>query len=434
MLLYSTSITPRLQYIVDFCSPLIAGSGMTITDNKDFFIQSEETKINYSAEVIEGNILHIIPHYLLFEKCIKKQETECFVFENQKAFFKTNGDFPFDIFAAIFYLMSRYEEYLPHEKDAYGRFAHTHSIAGKEGFLHLPLVNIWLQELVKTLQQKFTNYTPPNLSFSFVPTYDIDEAFSFRYKSFWRNAGGATKDFLRGKWKKINLRLQVLRQQINDPYHSFDWIDALNKKYQLQPVYFFLVAKNRSRFDKNISPHKKAMQEILKAHCEKYKVGIHPSWQSGDDESLLQEELQVLESIGNQKITHSRQHYIRFTLPETYRTLLAAGITFDFSMGYGSINGFRASVASPFYWYDLEKEESTALLLYPFCVMDANSFYEENLTASAAVAEMKKYLQAVKNVNGCFISIWHNTFLGTDAVFAGWREAYEDLVKEAVGA
>ena len=66
--------------------------------------------------------------------------------------------------------------------------------------------------------------------------------------------------------------------------------------------------------------------------------------------------------------------------------------------------------------------------------MDANSFYEENLTASAAVAEMKKYLQAVKNVNGCFISIWHNTFLGTDAVFAGWREAYEDLVKEAVGA
>jgi len=55
-------------------------------------------------------------------------------------------------------------------------------------------------------------------------------------------------------------------------------------------------------------------------------------------------------------ITQSRQHYIRFNLPEGYQRLIAAGITDDYSMGYGSVNGFRASVASSFYWYDLEKE------------------------------------------------------------------------------
>jgi len=36
------------------------------------------------------------------------------------AFFKSEGDYPFDIFSAVFYLLSRYEEYLPYKKDMYG--------------------------------------------------------------------------------------------------------------------------------------------------------------------------------------------------------------------------------------------------------------------------------------------------------------------------
>ena len=71
----------------------------------------------------------------------------------------------------------------------------------------------------------------------------------------------------------------------------------------------------------------------------------------------------------------SRQHFIRFTLPDTYRQLINAGIKEEFSMGYGSVNGFRASVALPFYWFDLEKNEATSLLVYLFCFMDANSFF-----------------------------------------------------------
>ncbi len=63
-----------------------------------------------------------------------------------------------------------------------------------------------------------------------------------------------------------------------------------------------------------------------------------------------------MEYISGQRINRSRQHYIRFSLPGTYRRLLQHGIDQDFSMGYGSINGFRASVASSFYWYDLERK------------------------------------------------------------------------------
>jgi hypothetical protein len=117
-------------------------------------------------------------------------------------------------------------------------------------------------------------------------------------------------------------------------------------------------------------------------------------------------------------------------LPQTFQYLIKAGIKEDFSMGYGTINGFRASVASPFYWYDLEKEETTYLLLHPFCYMEANSFFEQKFSPAQALEEMRYYFQQVKKVNGTFISIWHNSFLGTDERFKGWREVYYQFIQE----
>src|SRR5204862_6117071 len=97
------------------------------------------------------------PHSLLFEKDIKQQLIKCFDTDGQKAFFKTEGDFSFDIFAAVFYLLSCYEEYLPPEKDMYGRYADENSLAFNENFLHLPLINLWLEEFKASLKEKFPN-------------------------------------------------------------------------------------------------------------------------------------------------------------------------------------------------------------------------------------------------------------------------------------
>ena len=189
--------------------------------------------------------------------------------------------------------------------------------------------------------------------------------------------------------------------------------------------------EKNGKYDKNILPANTAMQSLIRQHADKYTVGIHPSWQSGDEHSLLGKEIKILEGISGKTVTTSRQHFIRFTLPDTFRRLLAAGIKEDYSMGYGSINGFRASVASPFFWYDLEKEEQTDLLLHPFCYMEANSFYEQKVSSQEALEEMLHYLNEVKKVNGTLITLWHNTFLGTDPFFAGWREVYQQFIKEA---
>jgi hypothetical protein len=367
---------------------------------------------------------------LLFETGIKEQPIDAFEVNGHKAFFKTGGDLPFDIFAASFYLLSRYEEYLSHTKDMYGRYVFENSLAYKKGFLNLPLVNIWVNKLIDILKEKFPSLTIHRPSFTFLPTYDIDIAWSYKHKGWRRNAGGLLRSLFKGQWSLAKERVSVLQGKQKDPFDAFGWMNKLHQQYNLKPYYFFLVPEKRGRYDKNISPSCKAMQELVQDHVIRYPIGIHPSWKSGDDVSLLKKEIETLSKLNGGPVLSSRQHYIRFNLPEGYRRLIDNGIKFDFSMGYGSINGFRASVASPFYWYDLEKEIQTDLLLFPFCYMEANSFYEQKFTSQQAAEEIHHYYNTVNSVNGCFIMIWHNSFLGTDKQFAGWRDIYEQFIKE----
>lgn len=429
MIVFANTITPRLQYITDFIGKEICGKSFELTTDAEAFGNYAGPKINYSHQQFADCQLSLVPCPLLFETGIKEQKTACFEENNFKVFFNTDGDYPFDIFAACFYLLSRYEEYLPHAKDRYDRYAHENSLAFREGFLHVPLINIWLEDFKKVLKAKYSMLNAQCSLFKFEPTYDIDEAYAYKYKSKLRTIGGTAIQLARGNWQLMKERLNVLSGKSNDPYDSYQWMDEQHKKYNLKPIFFFHVAVENGKYDKNILPSHPAMQQLIKQHAEKYSIGIHPSWRSGDEENLLEKEIKTLENITGKKITASRQHYIRFTLPQTFRRLIEAGITDDYSMGYGSINGFRASVVSSFYWYDLEKEQETNLLLHPFCFMEANSFFEQKQTAKQTLEEWLQYYRIVKSVNGTFISIWHNSFLGAEKRFGGWRKMYEEFIK-----
>lgn len=398
------------------------------TDENRFRASTENCKINYSTTSILETEIWLQPHHLLFEKGIRPVAIDIFEYNGTKAFFKTGGAIPFDLFAAVFYLLSRYEEYLPHQKDNYGRFAHEASIAYKNNFLKTPLINIWLEGFRTILSQKDASRTTHHAPLTFLPTYDIDLAWSYNAKGFKRTAGRLLRNAAHGHLKKFRKRLRVLSNTEKDPFDAYDWLDDLHQKHNIKPLYFFLVAQQRGKYDKNPAPDNKLFQNLISNTAKKYFVGLHPSWQSGDDESLLQTEKEFLQTQSRQHITASRQHYIRFTLPQTFRRLITIGITNDYSMGYGSINGFRASVATPFYWYDLERDEETDLLLHPFCFMDANAYYEQQQSPEETWNELLHYFNTVKAVNGTLCVIWHNHFLGTDAAFYGWRELYQRFV------
>lgn len=432
LLLYSHTLTNRLQYTVDFFSRELFNEPIRITTDAEAFKAYDGPRLNYSDHDFSEEEFYIKPHGLLFQTGIKAQEIDCFELNFQKAFFATQGDHPFDIFSAVFYLISRYEEYLPHDKDEYGRYSYRSSLAFKEDFLSEPLVNIWLEVFRKALQRKFPSILFRRQTFRCMITYDIDMAYSYKHKGVLRNAGGFLRSFFTGKWGAFSERWQVLTGKKKDPFDCFEWLDALHLYCRLQPYYFFLVAGKSGKYDKNISTEVAPFRKLIEYYSQNFKTGIHPSWQSGDDPNLLREEIEWMEVVSEEPVKRSRQHYIRMQLPETYQQLIGLGIKQEYSMGYGSINGFRASVASSYLWYDLGKEEPTGLWVYPFCFMDANALYEQKQTPSQTYQELMGYYSRVKRYNGVFVSIWHNSILGTAKEFEGWAKMFELFMRENV--
>jgi hypothetical protein len=429
VVVYCVRITSRLEYIFSTLLSAIGITNYSLTSDVSLYTNSVLAKLNYSTSRLTPCELFINSVDLLFEDGVQDQAIKCGNFKETKAFYKTeNSDFPFDIFAASFYLISRYEEYLPYKPDMYGRYAHENSIAFKESFLKEPVVNIWLKQFEQVLLEKHPSLQLSPSAFSFLPTYDIDIAYSYLHKGLLRNAGGMIRSLVRRELAMVQERINVIRGRQQDPFNSYEWLHKLHDEYELKAVYFFLLVGQNKDYDKNILPTKDALQQLIQQHAVKYDIGIHPSWQSGDKEKLLEKEVGILKAISGREINKSRQHYIRMNLPRSYRRLIEAGIREDYSMGYGSINGFRASYCLPYKWYDLAREKTTALTIFPFCYMDANSYYEQQYSCEEALEEISRYWDLIKKVNGLYISIWHNHFLGTDKMFRGWREVYEKSI------
>ncbi|MEO8172882.1 MAG: polysaccharide deacetylase family protein [Sediminibacterium sp.] len=427
LLVYSSHITTRLSYIIKELLPFAE-----LTDSTEKFTAHLGVKICYSKEKFCSNTLWIAPHGLLHEAGIQDQKIAGSEWKGKKIFFSTGADIPFDIFSAAFYLLSRYEEYLPHELDEYGRYSHINSIAYKEDFLKMPLINEWLQLLEMQIRERCSNskFKIQNSKFAFVPTYDIDEAFSYLHKPLWKNVLGFFRDLLLGKLDEVVERGNVYSGRKPDPYYTFEWMDALHDRFNLHPIYFFLTIIKRGEYDKNLPANSNTLKKLYLRLSEKYTCGLHPSWQSGTEEWLLAKEITAMENITQQPVKISRNHYLRFAVPHTYRRLIAAGIKEEYSMAYGNVNGFRASYALPFYWYDLEKETKTDLLIHPFCFMEATSFFNQAYSVEQAAEEIQYYHDTVKKVNGEFITLFHNHFLTEQPQWVQWREMYAEFLKK----
>lgn len=423
LIIYSEKKSPRLKYILDFIFNEVLLCEYTIETDINKFSNVQGAKLNYSSTLIKGST-QIVPHKILFENIVEPQEINCTKWKEQTSFFTTSQyEISFDIFAASFYLTSRYEEYLENEVDEFERFPHIKSVAFQHNFLNIPLVDNWLIELKKILFSHFPDLVFKQKKFNFLPTYDIDIAYSYKNKGLFRNTAGFIKDLFRFDFRAISNRWAVLLGAKKDPFDSFDFLDTLHLEYKLSPIYFFLLGSG-GKLDKNLSVENFEFKELIRRITSKYTVGIHPSYRSNDEATALNIEVQSLNTIANIQTTKSRQHYIRFTLPATYQKLIKLGITEDYSMGYGSINGFRASTSHQFNWFDLEKNEATDLKIYPFCFMECNSFFEQKQSLAKTQIEIGELITAVKNVQGTFISIWHNFSLGSDPLWKDWSKLY----------
>lgn len=428
ILVYSEHSSPREKYIFGFILNEILGIDYELTSDLDVFVKSSLPRINYSTAMIDGTVT-VVPHSLLFETKIEKQEIEVTSWKGIPIFFRNNsGDLSFDVFAAGFFLLSRYEEYLSDRRDHHGRFPVEESLAFRSGFLEKPVVDQWAMMLGEIIKAKFPEVKIRERKFTFVPTIDVDVAFAYRHKGIARTVGAFAKALVTLDFADNYHRLMVLLHRKKDPYDTYDLLESLHGRYHLNPVFFFLVGKY-GPFDKNHSLKNSAFQSLIRRMAGSAKVGLHPSYRSNADAGAFESELQDLAEVSGRKIDRSRQHFLKLSVPQTYRGLIANGISEDYTMGFAQRPGFRAGTCTPFYFYDLEKEAQTALRVFPFQVMDGTLNQYMKLNQEEALDKIRELVREVRLVNGTFISLWHNSSLGELREWRGWSDVYEEMLK-----
>ena len=406
MLIFIPKITPRITYTFRVVFERILNHSISFTTNIDEFLTSSEPKIAYAPYKIETSVW-IEATSLLFEENIVKQNIIPEKREDFTLFFPTkNGIFSVDIIAVIFFLISRYEEYYAdNHLDTHGRFQCKNSVAYQLGWHRKLMVHrlaFALAEVIKAHYSQFRYISPQfgyiSPQFGEFSTHDVDIAYQYKGKQWWRWCAAIAKALLQCRFQHANNYIKVVfRKDVVDPFDNYEPENMQNK-----PIYFIHTAPF-GKYDKNISIRSKAFKDLINRLKEFSEIGIHPSYHSSTKTSLIAKEKKRLEKIAQITITKSRQHFLRFRFPDTFRALIEAGITDDYSLGWQDNAGFRASIAIPYPFFDLVKNEETALLLHPLALMDCIFCKEEE---KAILHELR---EETKSMGGDLIVLTHNS-------------------------
>lgn len=429
LLVYTQKKAPRLNYIFKHICTRVLGVKVNFTTKIEEFIAHDNLKMSYAKQQL-GNEFFVKSHDILFEQGLSDVEINIHDWDNTKCFFYI-GDksaIPFDVFSASFYLLSRYEEYLPHVKDEFGRFTAKESLAYKHGFLHQPVVDIWAYKFKAALQKQFPEFKFPQRHYSITPIIDVPSAYCYNLKGLMRTFGGIIIDLAKFRLKRLYLRFAVLLGFKHDPYDTFKYLINRQKTSNFKFLFFFLIG-DFSTYDKGINPNKKKFVSLIKHIGDYCRIGLKVSFLAIEDETILKKEKTRMEDILNTNLLASRQSFSKLNLPESYRNLISLEVQEDYTMGYVNEIGFRAGSSSPFLFYDLDYEVQTPLKVFPYQVMDHALLKHKSLLDKKKV--VGEIIKQVKQVDGEFVPVFHNYTFSDDVRWKGYKELFNLILDSA---
>lgn len=397
LLIFTKKQTPRITYTFKQVCWNILGIQVKFTSKIEEFIAHQGLKLSYGKQKM-GNEFFAQQTDLLLEQGISAVDIQMARWDETPCFFRVSdqSDIPFDIFAASFYLLSRYEEYLPYVKDENGRFPVEQSLAYTEGFLQLPVVDIWAAKFKKLLKERFPEVVFSQKTFPDKTLIAVSQAYLYRKKGIVRTLGASLRDLLGLRFKSILDRLKVLVLRKRDPYDVYDSLIAFSKKNPLE-LYFMFQLSNYSMVNKNIGYHKKMYHSLIKSMADYFSVGLLPGDEALLDFDVLKAEKKRFESIVNSPLEYILNDRFNLNLPAAYNNFDKIEIVRDFSMGYVTGVGFRASTSIPFLFYDLSLERISPLLLEPYVF---NSVVLKEMRLQEAIDQLKNLTAEIRKVSG----------------------------------
>lgn len=147
MIIYVDEVTERLVYTLDFVFK-DRKVEYQLTNDLLYFTNCEGVKFNYSFKQLHDTF-SIVPSKILFDEEISEIEVGKTIYM-QEEMYELDG--VIDPLAAIFYTVSRYEEYLSPKTDEHNRFEPESSTLFSFGWLKKCVADRWAEVLISAIQ------------------------------------------------------------------------------------------------------------------------------------------------------------------------------------------------------------------------------------------------------------------------------------------
>jgi len=366
ILIYVPKVTPRINYTFRQVCKRILGFNINFTTKIETFIGFKGVKFSYANQRL-GNEIFIQAHGLLNEQGVNDLEISVSEWDGEPYFLKTStqSDIPYDIFAASFFLLTRYEEYLPHVKNKITDFPAEESLGYQNDFLTKPIINIWMAKFAEILKKKFEDVKFDHQNTNLKMLIAVEKAYKYRKHGISRSIVGFLSDSFRFRFKEIYTRIKTWFIPDSDPYNVYD--ELVNYRNQMGfEIFFMFQLGDYSIYTKNINHRKRVYKKLIKSMGDYCETGLLPSHEAIQNFDMFKKEIKRFEQIANHELTNILIKDRGLNFPDFYVSLDKTDIENDFSMGYYNQIGFRAGTCTPFLFYDLNLEQASPIEFHPY--------------------------------------------------------------------
>jgi hypothetical protein len=341
-----------------------------------------------------------------------------------------------DIFGAAFFMLSRYEECVGGLLDEHERFPAAESVAGKEGLLHRPVVNEYVELLWAVLRASWPRLVRRPRQFRVLLSHDVDHPLSAAFLTARELARTTAGDVLRRGSLGLAARRLLAAVQApyarydHDPFNTFDFLMSVSESNGLSSAFYFIAGRTDPRRDGRYRMDMPWIRALMRRIADRgHEIGLHPSYRTFKDPAQLKIEFgTLLESAAAVGITQAhwggRQHYLRWSARETWRHWASAGLAYDSSVGYAEVPGFRAGTCYEYTAFDLAARQHLPLRERPLLLMDSTLLARNymNLSLPDALIAARAVADTCRAYAGDFALLWHNSALVTPAQRAAYSE------------
>ena len=419
--------TARSRYVIKQLIERMLGWRVAFVNSTAELAAQKGPTLVYGPRPVEG-AFHIHSHGFLEEEGIGKVDPKVSAFLGVPILFPSDqGDLPYDLFAGAFFLLTAYEECSGVGLDEHGRPLSKELHSVRHGYVHRPVVDEWALQLAAHWKLKDPNLPDLIRKYKHVVTVDLDNGFMYQGREWWRTLGSAARDMLHGRWANVTERFRVLIGTQKDPYDIYQELRTELLEVSDRTVFFVLTAP-RNEWDHAVPVTDRNYAERLRVLGEWAEVGLHPSYQNKANTDLLLREKNMLRTILGKAVTLSRYHFLRITIPDSFAQLVRGGFVEDHTMGLHDTLGFRVGTCTPYSWFDLNEQKELPITIHPFCVMDNTLRNKLELEPDEAVREATELIKRVRDVQGTFTGLWHESFLSDHGVHRGWGAAIRRIM------